>query len=101
MPVQEILYDVDMLIGGAASPFTPFDLFTALGIADDAFLAGFLGPSDAMHLTLPPSITPAVTEPSTWAMLLVGFAGLGIVRYRASRRRKAVAGSSGLPQSRG
>ncbi len=101
MPVHEVLSEADLLIDGAASPFTPFDLFTALGIADDAFLAGLLGPSDAMYLTLPPSITPAVPEPSTRAMLLVGFAGLGIVRYRASRRRKAVAGSSGLPQSRG
>jgi hypothetical protein len=27
-----------------------------------------------------------VPEPSTWAMMLVGFAGLGFVSYRASRR---------------
>ena len=28
----------------------------------------------------------AVPEPSTWAMMLLGFAGLGFARYRASRR---------------
>jgi hypothetical protein len=32
----------------------------------------------------------AVPEPSTWAMMLVGFAGLGFAGYRASRRISAV-----------
>ena len=30
----------------------------------------------------------AVPEPSTWAMLLLGFAGLGFVGYRQTRRAK-------------
>ena len=29
---------------------------------------------------------PAVPEPATWVMMLLGFAGLGFVGYRASRR---------------
>jgi hypothetical protein len=29
---------------------------------------------------------PTVPEPSTWAMMLIGFAGLGFAGYRASRR---------------
>ena len=33
-----------------------------------------------------PSATPGVPEPSTWAMMLIGFAGLGFAGYR---RRKA------------
>jgi hypothetical protein len=32
----------------------------------------------------------AVPEPSTWAMMLVGFAGLGFAGYRSTRRRAAV-----------
>jgi hypothetical protein len=28
---------------------------------------------------------PGIPEASTWAMMLVGFAGLGFVGYRASR----------------
>jgi hypothetical protein len=32
-----------------------------------------------------------VPEPSTWAMMLLGFAGLGIVGYRTSRKRASVA----------
>jgi hypothetical protein len=34
----------------------------------------------------------AAPEPSTWAMMLLGFAGLGYLGSRASRRRIAVAG---------
>ena len=32
-----------------------------------------------------------VPEPSTWALMLVGFAGLGFASYRASRKNVAVA----------
>ncbi len=34
---------------------------------------------------------PGVPEPSTWAMMLVGFAGLGAAGYSASRRRSSLA----------
>jgi hypothetical protein len=33
----------------------------------------------------------AVPEPSTWAMMLLGFAGLGFAGYRASRKTTALA----------
>jgi hypothetical protein len=33
----------------------------------------------------PPTITDAVPEPSTWAMLLIGFASLGFAGWRRSR----------------
>ncbi|HEY4807529.1 MAG TPA: PEPxxWA-CTERM sorting domain-containing protein [Roseiarcus sp.] len=38
-------------------------------------------------------VGPAVPEPSTWAMLLLGFAGLGALAYRRNRngRRPAKA----------
>ncbi len=32
----------------------------------------------------------AVPEPSTWAMMLVGFAGLGFAGYRSTQRRAAI-----------
>jgi hypothetical protein len=35
--------------------------------------------------------TGAVPEPSTWAMMLLGFAGLGVAGWRASRRPAAAA----------
>jgi hypothetical protein len=34
---------------------------------------------------------PVVPEPSTWAMMLIGFAGLGFLSYRTSRRTAAAA----------
>jgi PEP-CTERM motif len=34
-------------------------------------------------------IGPTVPEPSTWAMMLVGFAGLGFVGYRTSKKQNA------------
>jgi hypothetical protein len=50
-----------------------------VGIGDPLFM-GF---SDSGTLTFSPSggTTPAVPEPSTWAMLLLGFAGLGFAAY--------------------
>ena len=37
------------------------------------------------------SVSPAVPEPSTWAMMALGFAGLGFVGYRRARLRPAAA----------
>jgi hypothetical protein len=36
-------------------------------------------------------VTVAVPEPSTWAMMMLGFAGLGFARYRRSRKAAAIA----------
>ena len=38
-------------------------------------------------ITINTNLTSAVPEPSTWAMLLLGFAGIGFMGYR---RRKSV-----------
>ena len=35
----------------------------------------------------PNAVTPGVPEPSTWAMMILGFAGVGFMAYR--RRSKA------------
>ena len=39
------------------------------------------------NFTIDIGVTPAVPEPSTWAMMLIGFAGFG---YAAVRRKGAV-----------
>jgi PEP-CTERM motif len=39
-----------------------------------------------------PLYSTAIPEPSTWAMMLVGFAGLGFAGYRVSRKAAACAG---------
>jgi PEP-CTERM motif len=43
------------------------------------------GPAAATNLTL-----TVVPEPSTWAMMVLGFAGLGFVGYRTSRKAAAI-----------
>jgi hypothetical protein len=47
----------------------------------------FLRPTDLAIGDLP----TAVPEPSTWAMMLIGFAGLGFAGYRASRKAVSIA----------
>ena len=37
------------------------------------------------------SFAPSVPEPSTWAMMLLGFGGLGFAGYRRARRENAIA----------
>jgi hypothetical protein len=44
------------------------------------------GDNDTFRIT--PSLTEAVPEPSTWAMLILGFAGVGFMAYR--RKSKPV-----------
>jgi hypothetical protein len=39
-----------------------------------------------------PGITGGVPEPSTWAMMLIGFAGLGFAAYRQSKKGPAACG---------
>ncbi len=43
------------------------------------------------NFTIDIGVTPAVPEPSTWAMMLIGFAGLGYAGYRTSRKSAALA----------
>jgi PEP-CTERM motif len=45
---------------------------------------------DVYERTIDERLTSAVPEPSTWALMLLGFAGLGIAGVRASRKRIAV-----------
>ena len=47
----------------------------------------------AYALVDPPALN--APEPSTWVMMLIGFAGLGLAGYRASRKTAALAASQG------
>jgi PEP-CTERM motif len=41
--------------------------------------------ADVSNVTVTVSSSSPVPEPSTWAMMLVGFAGFGLVAYRRGR----------------
>ncbi len=53
------------------------------------FTAGPNGESNGLFGSL-----TAVPEPSTWAMMLAGFAGLGFAGYRRARKTDATAASA-------
>ncbi len=49
-----------------------------------------LGPTRG-NWSLASSVVSSVPEPSTWAMMLIGFAGIGFMAYRRSRKALAAA----------
>lgn len=62
-------------------PFSTFNLGTY--VFSSYFNPG--GPdwyNSAGQFTLVVSVAPAVPEPSTWAMMILGFAGIGFIAYR-------------------
>lgn len=70
--------------GTIIAPFIAPDLFTSW--TNTGFTTGFCpdcGPGQAG----PPG---AVPEPATWAMMFLGFAGVGFMGYRRKRKDKAV-----------
>jgi hypothetical protein len=60
-------------------------MFSAIGslsvVKDQSDFAGSAGSADSSILGNAFSVT-AVPEPSTWAMMLAGFVGLGFLGYR-------------------
>jgi PEP-CTERM motif len=56
------------------------------GISFDDFTGGSSGTISGISLTTDGTVTSAVPEPSTWAMMMLGFGGLGFLSYRRTRR---------------
>jgi hypothetical protein len=61
--------------------------FATLGLTPGVYLYNFGSGTDADTFTV--EVGAPVPELSTWAMMLIGFAGLGFAGYRASRRESA------------
>jgi hypothetical protein len=67
--------------GAAIDPLTGDFLFSTFGGGNQiAVVQGFDAP-----------VTPGVPEPSTWAMMILGFAGVGFMAYRRSRKDNELA----------
>jgi PEP-CTERM motif len=73
------------LIGGTHS--ANLQLFTNAPSFSDPFGTLVNAAGDTFSI---PIVIPEVPEASTWAMMLLGFAGLGFVGYRASRKSVAL-----------
>jgi hypothetical protein len=86
----------------------PLVQFTT-GVLDDITYAGVAANGDSLmmtsqfvffvntsrvqeigKLTAVLDVAPAVPEPSTWAMMILGFAGIGFVTYRRKRNGSAL-----------
>lgn len=71
---------------GFASFYTAAETFGVGGPAVTIFGSGSIVCTGASC-----TVTPGVPEPSTWTMMLLGFAGFGLMAARKRRRRAAVA----------
>jgi hypothetical protein len=67
-----------------------FESFAFLGLAPGAYVSswGTGAGADTFTVDIGP-VGPAVPEPSTWAMMLLGFASLGYAGYRKARAPSA------------
>jgi hypothetical protein len=63
-----------------------FDIFTEVTL-DPGVLVPGSSPMDLVLNVTVGSVTPGIPEPSTWAMMAIGFAGLGFAGYRKAQRR--------------
>ncbi len=62
-----------------------------LAVRDVQLDTNILFPLDAGVVFGDVSVTAAVPEPSTWAMMILGFAGVGFMAYRRSRKDQGLA----------
>jgi hypothetical protein len=89
--LSEILSNGDSL--SLAKPGTVTSIFTAIAslsvIKDQSDFAGSAGSADSS--VLGNAFSVMIPEPSTWAMMLLGFAGMGFVGYRARQAATASA----------
>ena len=67
------------------------------GVVEDALFTGLTSPHGLDFVpagaSKPELVTAGAPEPSTWAMLLIGFASLGYAGYRSSARQKSALAS--------
>jgi hypothetical protein len=71
--------------------FDPSSPFSCGGAPYCLLGPGAVGAGDPVVALTSFSATPAVPEPSTWAMLLIGFAGLGLAGRQWNKRAIVVA----------
>jgi hypothetical protein len=88
-----LLFPLDYISGTALSDSSTYldATISSLGLTPGAYVFGWGSGAHADTFTIDvvASPPPAVPEPSTWAMMLIGFAGLG---YAAARRKAALRG---------
>jgi len=89
--VQVVLYST---IGDALDPFIgvfPIVPSVSIALRTPASFESFFGKESVIYSYVPATVTrsSSIPEPSTWAMMLIGFAGLGFLGYRHTRKGQA------------
>lgn len=89
------IYGLMFSIGGTAPVGTVVDLFdNGVSASTGEDLGGFGVAVATAEMSLDyvaGDVTATAPEPSTWAMMILGFAGLGFAGYRKSRKAAAIA----------
>ena len=91
-PTQSVSFTSNVI---APSLISAFDRAMSLSFTDVTPPAGIGGPLVSRSLNsftsdVSGDFSSTVPEPSTWAMMLLGFAGLGYVGFRKTRARSAI-----------
>lgn len=79
------LSNQNAFVGWTASADVP-QQFSYTNIGNSIFVNYEGAPVVIGTVWLQPNVLGAVPEPSTWAMMLIGFVGLGFAAYRSSRQ---------------
>jgi hypothetical protein len=84
------IFDAPGFVWGV--PTQAFTMWDSPGVLSDVILIGNFGPNGSAQLIFSsdPNLL-AIPEASTWAMMLLGFAGLGYAGYRSRSRTPALA----------
>lgn len=89
------IYGLMFNIGGNAPVGTAVDLFNNGVSPTTGIYYGGFGVAVATHANtldyIAGGVTATAPEPSTWAMMILGFAGLGFAGYRGSRKAASAA----------
>jgi threonine/homoserine/homoserine lactone efflux protein len=93
-PVSIALSGSDLFVVNQAGSVGEYT--TAGATVNAALITGLNGP-----VGIAIGGTPTVPEPSTWAMMLLGFAGLGYAGYRRARAARRLKSAKKAPRERG
>jgi hypothetical protein len=87
-PTQSVSFTSNVI---APDLIAAFDRAASLSLTDvSPSAAVVLGTLRSFHSDVSGDFSSTVPEPSTWAMMLLGFAGLGYVGFRKARARSAI-----------
>jgi hypothetical protein len=78
----------DVYEASTINPITISDLINSPAGFD---VTGIVSPVTGGNVTIVGSLLPAVPEPSTWAMMILGFAGIGFMAYRRKSKPELMA----------